>query len=317
MNEVSIILPTYNKASYLDLTLSGYKLQTFKNFEIVIVDDGSQDNTKEVASKYMDKLNINYIYQKNKGRAAAKNTALQQVIGDYIIFTDDDRIPDPDFISEHLQILKRNPSYVTIGSKYEVLTNWHDGLKLKKKTVKDILFRDFENTKYLLENDKLITPNLLYSSFDKIIGQFIIDECVDNYSKIRNKYGQKLEGFYYGWAIATTGNMALKVPEHEIIFDEEMKGWGGEDNEYAYQLNEVGYKFILADQAINYHQYHNRANEEMVQLRNNIKYLIKKYPTKEVELFSEVFERPFGTYTLFDANEQLRMHDCFIHTDEV
>lgn len=309
MNEVSVILPTYNKASYLDLTLTGYELQTYKEFEILLVDDGSQDNTREIINKYMDKLNIKYIYQQNAGRSAAKNAALRQVAGEYIIFADDDRIPDPRFVSEHLQTLKKDSSFVTIGSKYEVLSNWHDGLKLKKKVVKDILFRNYEDMRYLLENDMLITSNMLLSSFNKVIQQFLIDESVDNFAKIRDTYGERLDGFYFNWAIATTGNMGLKVPEDEIVFDEEMKGWGGEDNEYAYQLNRLGYKFIFAEHAINYHQYHNRANGEMAELRNNVKYLHKKYPTREMELFHEVFERPYGTFTLLDANEQLRRQE--------
>lgn len=85
----SIILPTYNRAHFLPKAIESVLAQTFEDWELVIVDDGSTDNTKEVVLAYQD-LRIVYIYQDNQERSAARNNGMSKAKGDFICFLDSD-----------------------------------------------------------------------------------------------------------------------------------------------------------------------------------------------------------------------------------
>lgn len=90
---VSIIIPCYRQAHYLDDAIQSVRSQTYRHFEIIVVNDGSPDNTSEVAARYQG---LKCIRQRNLGLSTARNTGLQASAGDYIVFLDaDDRLlPD-------------------------------------------------------------------------------------------------------------------------------------------------------------------------------------------------------------------------------
>ena len=91
-DRVSIIIPTYNQADFLGDAINSALNQTYKNIEIIVVDDGSTDNTKEVCLKFN---NLKYVYQKNQGQGSARNAGLGISVGEYVIFLDsDDRLMD-------------------------------------------------------------------------------------------------------------------------------------------------------------------------------------------------------------------------------
>jgi glycosyltransferase involved in cell wall biosynthesis len=85
----SIILPTHNRAHFLPKAVESVLTQTFEDWELVIVDDGSTDNTKEVVLAYQDPRII-YIYQENQERSAARNNGISKARGEYICFLDSD-----------------------------------------------------------------------------------------------------------------------------------------------------------------------------------------------------------------------------------
>lgn len=100
--EFSIIIPTYNRASLLSETIRSVLRQTEENFELIIVDDGSTDNTKQVVNLFTDHR-IKYIYQENKERSAARNLGMRIAKAAWICFLDsDDEMKD-----EHLEVLKK------------------------------------------------------------------------------------------------------------------------------------------------------------------------------------------------------------------
>jgi len=85
---VSIIIPTYNRAEYIGKAIESVLAQTYKDYEIIIVDDGSIDNTKQVLEPYMNR--IRYICQGNGGVSAARNTGIKAAKGKWIAFLDSD-----------------------------------------------------------------------------------------------------------------------------------------------------------------------------------------------------------------------------------
>ena len=96
----SIIMPTYNRAKFLDRSIKSVIQQKFDDWELIIVDDGSHDNTKEVIKEYKDNR-IKYFYQRNAGVSAARNFGIKKCNGLYVCFLDD----DDEYLDHHLSFL--------------------------------------------------------------------------------------------------------------------------------------------------------------------------------------------------------------------
>ena len=84
--KTSVIIPTYNRADVLPSAIDSILAQTVKDFEIIIVDDGSTDDTRDVLEPYLAKPNIRYIYQENQKQAAARNNGVIHSGGEYVGF---------------------------------------------------------------------------------------------------------------------------------------------------------------------------------------------------------------------------------------
>lgn len=96
----SVIIPTYNRSTLLCRAIDSVVSQTFPDWEIIIVDDGSTDDTKQKIEGYQLK-NLVYIYQENKERSAARNRGIEEAKGQYICFLDDDDV----FLANHFEVL--------------------------------------------------------------------------------------------------------------------------------------------------------------------------------------------------------------------
>ncbi len=114
MPKVSIILPTYNCAKYLPESVSSALSQTFPDFELLIIDDGSADNTKDIIDKNYGDPRIRYIKQAHAGLAAARNNALENAAGEYIAFLDADDIFLKEKIEKQLSVFEKNSSAAVV-----------------------------------------------------------------------------------------------------------------------------------------------------------------------------------------------------------
>lgn len=105
MPQVSILIPAYNVENYIEQALESITNQSYQDYEVVIVDDGSTDSTRERITNYLSKNNnIRMIVQQNQGVSAARNSALKEAIGTYIIFMD----PDDTLEVNHLEALSQS-----------------------------------------------------------------------------------------------------------------------------------------------------------------------------------------------------------------
>jgi len=94
--QLSILIPTYNRAEFLFFALEGLTKQTFKDFKVIIYDDGSDDNTLEIVKGFMNSLEIHYIKnEKNNGVAYARNELMKRVDTPYFAWQDSDDISQP------------------------------------------------------------------------------------------------------------------------------------------------------------------------------------------------------------------------------
>lgn len=105
---VSVILPTYNRAHLIAESILSVLAQTYKNFELIVVDDGSTDNTDAVIAQFSDSR-IRYIQQPNRGRSNARNHALSLARGELITFLDSDDLYLPEKIACQVEYLQSHP----------------------------------------------------------------------------------------------------------------------------------------------------------------------------------------------------------------
>jgi glycosyltransferase involved in cell wall biosynthesis len=106
---VSIITPCFNQAQYLDEAVNSLFLQTYTNWECIIINDGSTDNTEEIALKLRLKdKRIKYLYQDHKGVSEARNNAIKNSKGKYLLPLDADDLISPTYVNECVSILENN-----------------------------------------------------------------------------------------------------------------------------------------------------------------------------------------------------------------
>jgi glycosyltransferase involved in cell wall biosynthesis len=117
--KVSICIPTYNRKEYLQETLASILAQTYKNYEIVIVDDGSTDGTAEMI-KTLD-YPVTYHWQENAGDASARNKLIELAKGEYISFIDSDDLLMPDAIEKMVNIMEsESEDAIVYGSYFRI-----------------------------------------------------------------------------------------------------------------------------------------------------------------------------------------------------
>ncbi len=104
---VSVITPTYNRAGYLKQAIKSALAQTFTDFELVIVDDGSTDNTKDVVESFSDDR-IRYVWQENQDFLVARNNGIAQSSGKYLAYLDSDDLWFPNALQDMVECAKRN-----------------------------------------------------------------------------------------------------------------------------------------------------------------------------------------------------------------
>ena len=139
---VSIITPTYNCAKFIAKTIDSVKAQTYKNWEMIIVDDRSQDNTREIVEEYVkDDPRIQYhLLEVNSGAAVARTTAMKLAKGSYMAFLDSDDIWTPDKLERQIQWMEDNGVAFSCTAYEQIDENDN----LLNKTIKTIKKTDYD-----------------------------------------------------------------------------------------------------------------------------------------------------------------------------
>ena len=115
----SVVIPSYNRADLIGLTLDSVLAQTFAKFEILVIDDGSTDHTAAVVRAYTDSR-LHYLPKINEERGAARNYGLARAQGEYVLFLDsDDLFHSSHLVTLHAAILAQNPRPNFIATKYD------------------------------------------------------------------------------------------------------------------------------------------------------------------------------------------------------
>ncbi|MCK4248925.1 MAG: glycosyltransferase family 2 protein, partial [Candidatus Omnitrophica bacterium] len=105
--KVSVIIPVYNSEKFIRETIESVLNQTYYDFEIITVDDGSTDKSADIINSFNDKR-ISYVYQKNQGISGARNTAISESKGEYIALLDHDDLWLPQKLEKQIPLLENN-----------------------------------------------------------------------------------------------------------------------------------------------------------------------------------------------------------------
>jgi glycosyltransferase involved in cell wall biosynthesis len=136
MPKISVIIPTFNLSGLVGQAVESVLGQSITDFELVIVDDGSTDNTREVIKKFVDKR-IKYYYKDNGGLASARNFGIKNSSGSFVAFLDDDDLWPPDYLAVMLGALEKSDDY---GVAYCAPTQvYPDGRQVRAYRAKDCL----------------------------------------------------------------------------------------------------------------------------------------------------------------------------------
>ncbi len=132
MEKVSIIIPAYNEEKRINKVIDSVLKQTYKNIEVIVIDDGSTDKTVEVVKNYDDER-LKIFSKKNGGQGKARNFGISVCTGDYLMFVDADDYVDENIVKNLYECLKENNADVSICNLYKVINN------------KNVLFKNFEH----------------------------------------------------------------------------------------------------------------------------------------------------------------------------
>ncbi len=131
MPKVSVITPTYNRASLIGQTIESVLHQTYQNFEFIIIDDGSTDNTEEVVNRYQDPRIVFVKQQSNGGAPAARNAGIKIACGQYIAFIDSDDLWLPTKLAVQVRYLDTHPEFGVAYSDFYRFEYGADGKRKK------------------------------------------------------------------------------------------------------------------------------------------------------------------------------------------
>ena len=223
---VSIITPVYNGAKYLGETVEAVLAQTYANWEMIIVDDGSKDHPEEVIKPYLEKdSRIRFLSQENGGSAAARNTGIRRAQGQYLCLLDADDIWHPDFLEKQLAFMKEMHAACVCAS-YNRIDENSQPIGHTTHAKKVITLKDMEVMNYVA---------CLTGIYDReVCGTHYLDESL----KVRDDYAYWYEviqvaGGAYGnpevladyrvFANSTTGNKRKLIKKQYRFYRDYLK----------------------------------------------------------------------------------------------
>jgi glycosyltransferase involved in cell wall biosynthesis len=240
---ISVLLATYNWPEALSLCLQALKQQTDNDFEIVICDDGSKEDTKHLIEKFQSDypVKINHLWQEDIGfrKTLILNKGINAAKGDYLVFLDGDCIPQKDFIAQHKKLSQQN--HLVTGSR----------ILSKESITKDLCSKGIWSSKFL-------GVTALIWSLKGLINKFL-----PLYIKLPDHSMRLYKRFE--WRRIKGCNMACWKSDALAIngFDETLTGWGHEDADFVFRLQNKGVirkSGAWATEVI--HLWHKMANKE-------------------------------------------------------
>lgn len=227
---VSVVIPIYNRVNRLDATLAGLVNQTRRPDEIIVADDGSEEDVESVVDRYRERLPIRLVRQKRNGFGAgqARNLGASVTDSDVLIFIDSDCIPAPDLVERHMWWHRRAGGLVVIGSRFHL-----DG--------------------------NAVSPGMVETEFPRLRAAAVHvpeDGAPDDWRGIFYRRNRKLRIGDGAFRAVVSSNMSVDARRFHNLngFPTGFHGWGGEDTEFGWRLWNDGAFIAVENGAAVFHQ---------------------------------------------------------------
>lgn len=278
--KISIVVPAYNSENHIKKTIKSILNQTYSKFELIIVDDGSTDNTRNIINSIKDNRII-YYYQKNSGVSKARNTGVDISNGDYIAFLDSDDIWENNFLEECINAINVYPNINLFCTRIQCLRKGVktevNSKKILSKVDKKLYLFNYYDIAYIQPLVSMSSVIIRKEAFLNING-FNIESYSGEDHELYGKLG--LEGefclineilAYYN--LTSNGGVLRKSCKPPLVnfIDCNIKNCYKEKRK---KINKVKYKFLL--DYINGLIRRNESKKALVEIRKNYKILLYK-----------------------------------------
>ena len=249
MQSTSIILSTYNKPDFIKKVLTAYNCQEYKDFDIIIADDGSDKEAKNIIEHFKDatNLDINHIWHEDDGfqKSVILNKAIQASKSEYLIFSDGDCIPNQSFVQTHINLAAQG--YFLSGGHFPLSSSVS-----KLITENNITSQQCFNKTFLLSSGQMLSKNYL-----KLLRTDLLSMSLDKITPTKPTFNGNNTSAWRKDIIKVNG------------FDERMQ-YGGLDCEIGDRLNNIGIKSKqIRHRSACLHLYHDRPYKNNISIEKN------------------------------------------------
>lgn len=208
---VSVIIPTFNRASVVLRAIDSVLKQTYKNFELIVVDDGSSDETEKILAPYVAEKRLQFFKQENKGVSAARNFGVKQSKGEWLSFLDSDDEWLKNKLEKQIELLKQKPD-----------------------------LRLVHGEEIWIRNGKRVNQKKIHQKFGGYIFEKCLPLCLISPSAvmIEKKLYQEMGGFDEEFIVCEDYDLWLKITSlYEVGFVEDpiIVKYGGHDDQLSHQ----------------------------------------------------------------------------------
>ncbi len=259
---VSVIVPTYNRKPYLLKTVSSFENQDYGNFEVVVVDDGSEEKAGEDLDGLDFSFSVRYFHIRNRGRAGARNAGIERSDGEILLFFDDHSQPHPALIREHADAHIKRKKFGGMRGRVVYIRDYGD------VAIGDVPVGDVN------------------------IGGGPVPDGEPFFDALRKRLSQNSP-------IVNFGTHNLSVKRSVLLktggFDEEFDLYGAEDQEFGIRIRKAGYRLGYLPGAIAFNIRLDRSESDLLaralESGKMAALLLKKHPEYGAVLGLNVFKR--------------------------
>lgn len=228
LSKISVIIPVYNRENYIEETLLSVLEQTYKNFEVILVDDGSTDRSQDIIKKYAEQdSRIVYIYQENNGVSSARNKGLDYALGQYIMFLDSDDLWEDSTLHKCINIIENNYNVDLVYFGYKEFDNQKVVEVSTKFATEDLLEDYLKNKVKINTNCFFINKDLIDRNNLRFTEGINNGEDMEFFAKVISVSNQPnfVEEYLNFRRIDTSNSISERNEFNKRVLDERIQSW--------------------------------------------------------------------------------------------
>lgn len=203
---VSVIIPSFNNGTYIKTAIESVLCQTYKNIEILVIDDGSTDNTEETLKKFLDNNKIIYIKKENGGPASARNMGIELSKGEYVAFLDSDDVWVKTKLEKQIYAIENSDAVIVHTQRFYI----HDNVQIEKSENITI----GKSLRDLLKNNYIVNSSVLIKK--DIIKKYLFDDKPEMFAVEDYALWLNLKSLEYKFAFIDESLTGYRIHQYQI-----------------------------------------------------------------------------------------------------